>query len=255
MSVPSDHLQRYLYEYPCRCPCRIIRATDSLTRVILIPHSSTFPRQEYTGLQTTSVLVFCSDSAGFASTLNPTVWHAAHFHLQNQVRKSFFLTNKIKKLPVHHRKRYLIHYFPLLFSLVRMVFLPWEDTMNFSEFSIPTDTDRSPIFGINNTIIYIRLANFRQLTGWGEKHSHDSVQEARRNTRTLTTIQNRKTNINQHNNTNSATERIDSAGKADRRCAVGRAATTERMTDTTMRTRARDRAQDRAQPWLRMQPC
>ena len=54
-----------------------------------------------------------------------------------------------------------------------------------------------------------------------------------------------------HNNTNSATERIDSAGSADGRGAVGQATTTGRMTDTTMRTRARDRAQ----PWLRMQPC
>jgi len=50
---------------------------------------------------------------------------------------------------------------------------------------------------------------------------------------------------------NSATKRIDSAGSADGRGAVGQAATTERMTDTTMRTRARDRAQ----PRLRMQPC
>ena len=32
---------------------------------------------------------------------------------------------------------------------------------------------------------------------------------------------------------------------------VGQASTTERMTDTTLRSRARDRAQ----PWLRMQRC
>jgi len=51
------------------------------------------------------------------------------------------------------------------------------------------------------------------------------------------------------------TERMDSAGSADRRGAVEKDSTTERMTDTTMRTRLRDRAQDRAQPWLRMQPC
>ena len=55
----------------------------------------------------------------------------------------------------------------------------------------------------------------------------------------------------QQNNTNSATERIDSTGSADRHGAVWQASTTERMTDTTMRTRTRDRAQ----PWLRMQPC
>ena len=47
------------------------------------------------------------------------------------------------------------------------------------------------------------------------------------------------------------TERIDSTGKAHGRGAVEQESTTERMTDTTMRTRARDRAQ----PWLRMQPC
>ena len=40
--------------------------------------------------------------------------------------------------------------------------------------------------------------------------------------------------LNQHSNTHSATERIDSTGRADRRGAVGKASTTERMTDTTM---------------------
>ena len=55
------------------------------------------------------------------------------------------------------------------------------------------------------------------------------------------------TRVGQHNNINSATERIDST---DRRGAVEQGSTTERMTDTTMRTRARNRAQ----PWLRMQP-
>jgi len=44
---------------------------------------------------------------------------------------------------------------------------------------------------------------------------------------------------------------MDSTGKADSRDAVGKASTTERMTDRAMRTRA----WDRAQPWLRMQPC
>jgi len=47
------------------------------------------------------------------------------------------------------------------------------------------------------------------------------------------------------------TERMDSAGSADRRGAVEQDSTTERMTDTTMRTRPRDRAQS----WLRMEPC
>jgi len=32
MSAPSDHLHGCLYEYPCGCPCRIIRTTDSSTR-------------------------------------------------------------------------------------------------------------------------------------------------------------------------------------------------------------------------------
>jgi len=59
------------------------------------------------------------------------------------------------------------------------------------------------------------------------------------------------TRVGQHNNTNSTTERIDSAGSADGRGTVGQAATAEKTTDTTMQTRARDRAQ----PWLRMQPC
>jgi len=44
------------------------------------------------------------------------------------------------------------------------------------------------------------------------------------------------TGVGQHNNTHSATERIDSTGTAaaDRRGAVGKASATERMTDTTM---------------------
>ena len=36
MSAPSDHLHGmdgYPYGYPCGCPCRIIRTTDSSTRV------------------------------------------------------------------------------------------------------------------------------------------------------------------------------------------------------------------------------
>jgi len=42
------------------------------------------------------------------------------------------------------------------------------------------------------------------------------------------------TRVGQHNNTHSATEKIDSTGKADRRGAVGKASAIERMTDTTM---------------------
>ena len=42
------------------------------------------------------------------------------------------------------------------------------------------------------------------------------------------------TRVGQHNNTHSATERLDSKGRADRRGAVGKSSATERMTDTTV---------------------